>query len=91
MRFSIEAGFNEKHVIEFNFNQLLGKSVVSVDGQVVFHKKRWFSEPLVDCYDFEVGQFEPVRVRIEKERKHLFSSKYRLFLNNRLTELYQGV
>jgi hypothetical protein len=90
MKFSIEVGTNETHVIEFTFNQLLGQSMVSVDGREVFRKKRWFSEPLVDKYDFEIGQFEPVRVRIEKERKLIFSSKYRLYINNRLTQLYQG-
>jgi hypothetical protein len=90
MRFLIELGTHEKHVVEFSFNQLLGRSVVKVDGQVVFRKKRWFSEPLVDNYNFEVGQFEPVRVRIEKERRWLIASKYRVFLNNRLTQFYQG-
>jgi hypothetical protein len=91
MKFSIEVGDREKHVIEFHFNQLLGKSIVSVDGETVFRKKRWFSEPLVDRYNFEVGYVEPVHVRIEKERKLIFSSKYRIYVDNRLTQLYQGV
>jgi len=91
MKFSIEIGMNEKHLIEFTFNQLLGQSRVCVDGREVFRKKRWFSEPLVDSYDFEIGLFEPVRLRIEKERKHLFGSKYRIFVDNRLTQLHQGI
>ncbi|HWN94026.1 MAG TPA: hypothetical protein VNT99_03250 [Methylomirabilota bacterium] len=91
MKFSIEVGTSEKHVIEFTFNQLLGKSVVTVDGKEVFRKERWFSEPTVDRYNFEIGQFEPVRVRIEKERKLLLASKYRIYVDNRLTQLYQGV
>lgn len=91
MRFSIEVGNNEKHTIEFRFNQLLGRSVVLVDDQEVFRKKRWFSEPLIERYAFKIGQFEPVRVRIEKERKHLFGSKYRIFVDNRLMQFYQGV
>ena len=76
---------------DLTFNQLLGKSVMRVDGQEVFRKARWFSEPLVDRYSFEVGQFEPVRVRIEKERKLLFGSKYRVYIDDRLTRLYQGI
>lgn len=91
MQFVIESGAQEKHVIEFTFNQLLGRSVVKVDGREVFKKARWFSEPLVDRYEFEVGQFEPVRLRIEKERKLLFGSKYRVYLDNRLTQFYQGI
>ena len=91
MKFSLEVGSREKHVFEFTFHQLLGRCVVKLDGQVVFCKARWFSEPVVDCYDFEVGHVEPVRVRIEKERKLLFSSKYRLYVDNRLTQIYQGV
>ena len=91
MRFSIESGTHEKHLVEFNFNQLLGRSVVKVDGREVFKKAQWFSEPLADRYEFEIGQFEPVRLRIEKERKLLFSSKYRVYLDNRLTQFYQGV
>jgi hypothetical protein len=91
MKFSIELGTNEKHVIEFTFNQLLGRSVVKVDGSEVFKKARWFSEPLVDRYEFEVGQFEPVHLRIEKERKLLLASKYKVFVDNRLTQLYHGV
>ena len=91
MKFSIEVGINEKHLIEFNFNQLFGRAVLKVDGEVVFKKARWFSEPLTDRYEFEIGQFEPVRVRIEKERKLLIGSKYRVFLDQRLTQLFQGV
>jgi hypothetical protein len=91
MKFCIEVGTEEQHVIEFSFNQLLGESVLRVDGKEVFRKKRWFSEPIVDCYDFAIGLFEPVRIRIEKQRKLLFSSRYRVYVNNRLTQLYQGV
>lgn len=91
MKFSIELGNHEKHVIEFTFNQLLGQSLVRIDTREVVRKKRWFSEPLVDRFDFQVGQFEPVRVRIEKERKLIFASKYRVYIDNRLTQLYQGI
>ena len=91
MRFSIDLGNNEKHTFEFNFNQLLGRSVVKVNGEEVFRKDRWFSEPLVDKYDFEVGQFERVRIRIEKIRKRLFASRYCVYVDNRLAQLHQGM
>jgi hypothetical protein len=91
MKFSIEIGTNERHIIEFSFNQLLGRALLKVDGEVVFQKARWFSEPLKDRYEFQIGQFEPVRLRIEKERKLIVGSKYRVFVDHRLTELFQGV
>ncbi len=90
MRFVIEVGSSEKHRIEFSFNQLMGRSLVKVDGAVVFKKKRWFSEPIKDLYEIEVGQLEPVRLRIEKIRKRLVASKYLVYVNNRLTQMYQG-
>ena len=91
MKFSIEAGTNEKHQIEFTFNQLLGKAVLYVDGQEVFRKERWFSEPTVDRYEFEIGQFESVRVRIEKQRTDMFASKYCVYVDNRLAQYHQGI
>ena len=91
MKFILELGTNEKHVVEFNFTQLLGRALVKVDGREVLRKKRWLSEPLVERYDLEVGELEPVRVRIEKERKLIFASKYRIYVDNRLTQLLHGI
>jgi hypothetical protein len=90
MKFSIEVGTDEKHTLEFSFNQLLGRSLVKVDGAEILKKKRWFSEPLVDRYKFRIGQFERIHICIEKQRKLLFASKYCVYLNNRLTQFYQG-
>lgn len=79
------------HRVEFSFNQLLGRSVVRVDGQEVFRKKRWFSEPIKDFYEVTVDGAEQVRLRIEKERKLLVASRYKVYVDNRLTHLCQGV
>lgn len=87
----MEVGVNEKHTIEFSFNQLLGRAVLRVDGQEVLRKKRWFSEPLADRYDVEIEGRDVVRLRIEKERKQLLGAKYKVYVDNRLTQLYQGV
>ena len=89
MKFSIEVGEGEKHLIECDFNQLLGKALVCVDGREMFQKKHWFAEPVVDSWDVE--QVRNVRVRIEKERKLVFGSKYRIYVDDRLIQLYQGV
>jgi len=91
MKFTLEVGYREKHTIEFSFNQLFGTSLLKVDGQEVFRKKRWFSEPIADRYEFEIDGGEQIFLRIEKERKHLVSSKYKIYVDNRLTQLYQGV
>jgi hypothetical protein len=91
MKFTLEVGSTERHVIEFSFNQLFGTSLLKVDGREVFRKKRWFSEPIADNYELEIGGDEQIRLRIEKQRKHLVSSKYKIYVDNRLTKLYQGV
>ena len=91
MRFTLEVGDRERHSVEFAFNQLLGQSMVKVDGRPVFTKKRWFSEPVVASFDLDFGTRERIHLRIEKERKHLFASKYKVYIDNRLTQLYQGI
>jgi hypothetical protein len=91
MKFAVEVGEREKHTIEFNFNQLLGRCVLTVDGRKVFARQRWFSEPVLDQYELEIGGRENVRLRIEKRRKPLVGSKYTVYVDDRLTQLHQGV
>jgi hypothetical protein len=91
MKFMVEVGDLEKHTVEFKFNQLLGRSTVAVDGQVVFSKKRWFSEPVFDNYEVEIGGRESVRLRIEKRRRQLLGAKYTVYVDDRLSGLFQGV
>jgi hypothetical protein len=91
MKFTLEVGAIERHQIEFDFNQLLGRSVLKVDGREVFRKNRWFSEPIVESYDLEISGRDQIRLRIIKERKLLVASRYKVYVDNRLTQLYQGV
>lgn len=91
MKFVIEVGTQDKHLIEFTFNQLLGQSLLKVDGREVFNKKRWFSEPVVDSYDMEISGAESIRLRIVKQRKLLVASRYSVYVDNRLTQVFQGV
>jgi len=90
MKFRLDVGHMERHTIDFNFNQLLGRTVIKLDGKQIFRKERWFSEPVVDAYDCIVSGRENIHLRIEKERKWLVASKYKVFVDNRLTQLYQG-
>lgn len=91
MRFKIELGENEKHTVEYEFNQLLGRLTIKVDNQPVQQSVRLFSEPVRQEFTLTVGRFEVHSVRIEKQRKYLYGQVNRVFINNRLTQLYQGV
>jgi hypothetical protein len=91
MKFALEVGELEKHLIEFDFNQLLGELRIRVNKQEVTHNVRLFDEPLAETHTLNVGQREDLVVRIEKERKLLFGQKCRVFLNDRLYKYYEGV
>lgn len=91
MKFCIEIGEVEKHTIEFTFNQLFGQLTIKVDNKEV-KKHHWlFNEPLAETYDFSVGDRENIAVRIEKRRKPLFGNRCRVFLNQRLMKVQDGV
>ena len=91
MKFSLELGQMEKNTIEYDFNQLLGRLVISVNRQPIKKSVRLFSEPLREVHVFTVGQAEPYSVRIEKERKLLYGQVNRVFVDNRLVQCHDGV
>jgi hypothetical protein len=91
MKFSLELGHLETHRLEFSFNQLLGRKVIKVNDLEVLRDVRLFSEPLRETHTLEIGEKEKLQVRIEKERKLLIGQKYKVFLNDRLIRLYEGV
>ena len=90
MRISLTVGDVEKHVVEFSFNQLLGRAQFAIDCKVVDKRHRWFNEPVREVHETECGQFERTRIRIEKERLLLFASRYRVFVNSRLVNVLKG-
>lgn len=91
MRFKFELGETEKHVIEYEFNQWFGKLTIKVDSHLVQQSQRLFSEPVREDFTLTVGVNERYTVRIEKQRKKLYGQLNRVFVNNRLTQLYQGI
>ena len=91
MKFCLEVGELEHHVIEFDFNQLLGELRIRVNKQEVKKQVRLFNEPLTETHTLQVGNEERLTLRFEKERKMLFGQKYRVFLNDRLYKCYEGV
>jgi hypothetical protein len=91
MRFILEIGEIQKHLVEFKFDQLLGKSVIKVNQQEIMRSVRLFNEPLKETHTIQVSEDERLQVRIEKERKLLFGQKCRVFVNDRLVKCYEGV
>ena len=91
MRFKIELGEVEKHTVEYEFNQLLGRLSIRVDNKLVQQSVRLFSEPVREDFNLTVGDHEKHTIRIEKQRRNLYGQVNRVFVNNRLTQLHQGV
>ena len=94
MIFSLEIGQREKHLLEFEFDQMLGNLVIKLDGYPVQRDFRMFSFNLVKSYEIDIPGPEPLHVRIEKERELLLAGfrpqKYRVFVNNQLVASYEG-
>ena len=91
MKFRVEIGEVEKHVIEFSFNQLLGQLEIKIDRCKVKRNTWLLNEPVRETHTFEVGRNERFNVRIEKERKPLVGERCRVFLNDRLFQYHEGV
>ena len=91
MKFCLEVGEMERHLVEFDFNQLLGELRIRVNKKEIKRSVRLFDEPLAETHTLRVGNQEDLVVRIEKERKMLFGQKCRVFLNDRLYKYYEGV
>ena len=91
MKFTIEIGENEKHRLEYHFNQLLGSLVIKLNGKPLKRSVRLINEPVLEVHAFVVGKFEESTVRIEKERKPLLGHRNRIYVNNRLTKVFEGV
>ena len=90
MRFSLQVGNTDKHLVEFNFNQLYGTLVIRVDSRPVFESKRIFNEPVREVYHFVIDGAEKADVRIEKRRKPLFGHHNSVYVNDRLTRVVDG-
>ena len=84
MRFNLQVGSTEKHIVEFNFNQLYGTLVIRVDNRPILQSKRIFNEPVHEVYHFVIDGAEKSDVRIEKRRKALFGHHSAVFINDRL-------
>ena len=53
MKFKIEVGEIEKHVVEFRFSQLIGNVKILVDNKMVVRANRLINEPVREIYRSE--------------------------------------
>jgi len=74
MRFALEIGETEKNRLEFQFNQLLGSTIIKVNNNEVKKTVRYFSEPLLERHVVEVGKEERTRCS-SKSTASFFSAK----------------
>ena len=88
MKFSIEIGEKEKNLLEYHFNQLLGRLLIKVNNRTVKKALRLLNEPVLEVHVVVVGKHEKSTVRIEKERKPLLGHRNRLYVNNRLLKVF---
>lgn len=91
MKFTIEIGETEKHRLEYNFNQLLGSLVIKINERPVKQSLRLVNEPVLEVHVIIVGKHERSEVRIEKERKPLLGHRNRLYVNDRLLKVFEGL
>lgn len=94
MQFSFNVGVNEKHRVDFSFDQFMGNLAILVDGQSAVEDFRIFSVSLTKRYEFTVGVQEQHAIVIEKKRKLLLAGlrpqQYRIFIDGQLVHTYEG-
>lgn len=94
MQFSFMVGVNEKHRVDFSFDQFMGNLQILVDGQAAVKDFRMFSLSLTKRYEFSVGEQERHDIIIEKKRKLFLAGlrpqTYRVFIDGQLVQTHEG-
>ena len=94
MQFSFTVGVNEKHQVDFSFDQFKGNLEIRVDGQPAVKDFRMLSLKLTKRYKLTVGESEKHHIAIEKRRKlslaGLRPQQYRIFIDGNLAQTYEG-
>ena len=87
-------GVNEKHQIDFSFDQFVGNLEIRVDGQTAIKDFRMLSLSLTKRYELTVGVDEKHHIIIEKKRKLFLAGlrpmQYRIFIDGQLVQTYEG-
>ena len=94
MQFSFMVGVQEKHQVDFSFDQFMGNLEIRIDGQPVVKDFRMLSLRLTKRYEFSVGVNEKHDIAIEKKRKLFLAGlrpmQYRIFIDGNLVQTYEG-
>jgi hypothetical protein len=90
MHFCVELGERQKRLLCYDFNQLLGRTVIRLDNQIIKKSQRLFNEPVREVHCVDIDGPDKIEVRIEKERGLLFGQRNRVFVNNHLTKFVRG-
>ena len=89
MKFAIEVGELEKHLLEYERNDVTGYWQIRINGQEVKQNKQILFNPRKQVHEFELGTAEHLKVRIEIERSLWGKEKKRVFVNGRLAKLFR--
>lgn len=94
MQFSFMVGVNEKHQVDFSFDQFIGNLEIRVDGQPAIKDFRMLSLSLTKRYEFTVGVNEKHHIAIEKKRKLFLAGlrpmQYRILIDGHLVQTHEG-
>jgi hypothetical protein len=94
MKFSFDVGSEEVHRVDFAFNQIVGNSLIEVDGIDRDRGFQWWTLDRIHRYELTVGEEEEHLVRIEKEHRlplpAFRKQKYRVYVDDQLAHEYDG-
>jgi hypothetical protein len=89
MKFALQVGETEKHLVEFSYQQLVGSLLIKVDKQPIRRSVRLINEPLHEVFQFAVGHAVKTDVRIEKRRKQLLGYRNSVYVDGRLVHVFE--
>lgn len=68
VRYQVEIGAEERHVLDVSWDQVWGLMSVRVDGNEVVHRRHLFGFRRVRRYELSVGEREVHKVLVEKRK-----------------------
>jgi hypothetical protein len=89
MKFALEVGDTEKHLLEYDGDGFSGSYVIRVDEREVRKASRFFFKPLHETHDLDIGKDERLDVKIETLRNTLLGEKTCVYVNGRLMKRYE--
>ena len=91
MKFAVVVGDVEKNRLAYHSNQFLGRTTITVNEKPLKKVLHLVNEPVLEVHSFVIGNEEKTSIRIEKRRWPLIGHTSRLFVNDRLLHVFQGL